>query len=127
MDQLENILEHFNDLDTERTFNDNDISKNSIFAIFAYLLPFLFFLPYVSDNNSAYCKFHSNQSFLWLITLIILSILCFIIGVIPIVGFIVKRIIFPITILAIDLAFILGSIKGKAYRLPFIGSLINVF
>ena len=127
MDQLENILEQFNDLDTERTFDDKDINKNSVFAIFAYLLPFLFFMPYVSDNNSTYCKFHANQSFIWLITLIALSIICGIIGIIPVIGFIVWRIIFPIAILAIDFAFILGSLKGKAYRLPFVGSLFNVF
>ena len=127
MDQLENILEQFNDLDTERTFDDNDISKDSVFAIFAYLLPVLFFLPYVCDKNSAYCRFHSNQSFLWLVTLIALSIICGIIGIIPVIGFIVWRILFPVAILAVDLAFIIGSLKGKAYRLPFVGSLFNVF
>jgi uncharacterized membrane protein len=127
MDKLENILEQFNDLDTERTFNDYDANKSGVFAVFAYLIPVLFFLPYVSDNNSAYCKFHSNQSFIWLITVIALGILSMIIGIIPVIGFIVKRIAFPLIILAIDLAFIIGSLKGKAYKLPFVGDLFKIF
>ncbi|MCR4794735.1 MAG: hypothetical protein K5898_06135 [Ruminococcus sp.] len=127
MDKLENILEQFNDLDTERTFNDYDSNKSGVFAIFAYLLPILFFLPYVSDNNSAYCKFHSNQSFIWLLTVIVVGILCSILGLVPIIGFIAKRIFFPLFVLAVDLAFVVGSLKGKAYRLPFVGSLINIF
>ncbi len=127
MDKFEDILEQFNDLDTERTFDDTDINKYSVFAIFAYLIPVLFFLPYVGDNNSAYCKFHSNQSFLWLLTIIVLTIICGIIGMIPVIGFIVWRLCFPIILLAVDFSFILGSLKGKAYRLPFVGSLFNVF
>ena len=127
MDNLDNILEQFNDLDTERTFSDTDVSKNSVLAIFGYLIPILFFLPYANDKNSAYCKFHSNQSFIWFLTLIVLSIVCGIVGIIPVIGFIVARIIYPITVLAVDLAFIIGCVKGKAYRLPFVGSLFNVF
>ena len=127
MDKIDEILENFNDMNTERTFDSNEISKNSIFAILAYLIPILFFLPFITDKNSAYCKFHANESFLWLITLIVLGVVCGIIGLIPIIGFIVKRIAFPLIVLGIDFAMVYGSIKGKAYRLPFVGSLFEIF
>ena len=114
-------------LNTERTFDSNEITKNSIFAILAYLIPVLFFIPFIADKNSSYCKFHANESFLWFVTLIVLGVVCGIIGLIPIIGFIIKRIAFPLVWLAIDFAFVYGSIKGKAYRLPFIGSLFELF
>lgn len=127
MDKINSILENFNDITAEKTFEKEDIEKNAVFCIFAYLIPVLFFVPYVCNNNSAYCKFHANQSFVWLVTLVILAILSAIIGMIPIIGFIVLRICFPIILLAIDAAFIYGSVRGKAYKLPFVGELVKLF
>ena len=127
MEQFERIIENFNDLDTERTFNDEERAKYEVLAIIAYLVPVLFFLPYVSDNNSTYCKFHSNQSLTWLVVLAVLGIAFRIVAFIPIIGPLLSYVVYPVAVLAVDAAFIIGSHKGKAYKLPFIGDLIKAF
>lgn len=127
MDEFMKIIENFNDLDTERTFNDEDRQKNEVLAIIAYLVPVLFFLPWVNDKNSTYCRFHANQSLTWLIVMVVLGIAFKIVAFIPIIGAILAYIIYPVFVLAVDVAFILGSHNGKAYKLPFIGELIKAF
>ena len=124
---LDDFLENFNDINTENTFVDAEVKKNSAIAAIAYIVPILFFLPICIDGNSTYCKFHANQSLTWLIVLIILGFITFILGFIPFLGVLFSRLIYPLLVLGIDALFIYGSIKGKAYRFPFIGSLINIF
>lgn len=123
---LDNFLENFNDINTEKTFTDAEVKKNSAVAAIAYLLPILFFLPICIDGNSTYCKFHANQSLTWLIVAVVLGIIFAILGIIPFFG-VIFRILWPFVILGIDFVFIYGAIKGKAYKLPFVGSLLNVF
>lgn len=127
MDEFMKIIENFNDIDTERKFNDEDRQKNEVLAIIAYLVPILFFLPWMNDKNSEYCRFHSNQSLTWLIVMVVLGVAFKIIAFIPIMGAILAYIIYPVCVLAIDAAFAIGSHKGKAYKLPFIGDLIKAF
>ena len=123
---LDNFLENFNDINTERTFAEAEVKKNSVIAIIAYLLPILFFLPVCIDSNSTYCKFHANQSLTWLIIAVILGIIFAILGLIPLFG-VIFRILWPFVYLAIAFAYSYGAYKGKAYRFPFVGSLLNVF
>lgn len=127
MDEFKKIIENFNDLDTERTFNDEDRQKNEVLAIIAYLVPILFFLPWINDKNSVYCRFHSNQSLTWLVVLVVLGVVFKIVAIIPIIGAILAYIIYPVFVLAVDLAFILGCHNCKAYKLPFVGDLIKAF
>ena len=127
MEEVEKILENFNDLDTERSFDEADVKKSEVLAIIAYLIPILFFLPVVNNKNSAYCRFHSNQALTWFITLMVLGFVFKIVGIIPIIGTLLSCVVYPIVVLAIDAAFIIGSHKGKAYKLPFIGDLIKAF
>ena len=127
MEEFERIIENFNDLDTERTFNDEDRAKYEVFAIIAYLVPVLFFLPYVNDNNSTYCKFHSNQSLTWLVVLIVMGCAFKLVSFIPIIGPLLAYLVYPVAVLAVDAALCIGSHKGKAYKLPFIGDLIKAF
>ena len=87
MNEINNFLENFNDINTEKTFVPAEIEKNKVFPILAYLIPILFFL----------------------------------------LGVLIARLIYPLLVLAIDAMFVYGSIKGKAYRLPLIGSLIKLF
>ncbi|WP_303789481.1 hypothetical protein [Ruminococcus flavefaciens] len=123
---LDDFLENFNDINAQNTFSDADVKKNSAIAAIVYLLPILFFLPICIDGNSNYCKFHANQSLTWLIVVVILSIIFAILGMIPFIGGLF-RLIFVLLVLAIDFGFIYGSVKGKALRLPYIGSILNVF
>ena len=123
---LDDFLENFNDINAQNTFSDADVKKNSAIAAIVYLVPILFFLPICIDGNSNYCKFHANQSLTWLIVVVILSIIFAILGMIPFSGGLC-RLIFVLLVLAIDFGFIYGSVKGKALRLPYIGSILNVF
>lgn len=123
---MNDLLENFNDINTEQTFVPAEVEKNKPLAIIAYILPILFFLPILGDQNSTYCKFHANQGLTWLITLVVLSVVRIILAFIPVLG-ILCNILIWLALLAILIVFIIGSVKGKAYRLPFIGSLINVF
>ncbi|MBP5577968.1 MAG: hypothetical protein J6X56_00580 [Ruminococcus sp.] len=123
---LDNFLENFNDINTEKTFAEADVKKHYAIAIIAYLLPFLFFLPICMDGNSTYNKFHANQSLTWLIVAIVLGVVFAILGLIPFFG-VVFRILWPFVILGIDFVYGYGAYKGKAYRMPFVGSLLNAF
>jgi len=116
------FLENFNDLSTEKTFVSEEIKKNQPLAVIAYLLPIFFFLPTLSDKNSTYCKFHANQSLTWLIVCVAVCIVMKILGYIPVLGTICNLVL-SLALLAILIVFIIGVIKDKAYRIPFIGNL----
>ena len=120
------FLENFNDLNTEQTFNQPEVDKNKPLAIIAYVLPILFFLPILGDSNSTNCKYHPNQSLTWLIALVALSIVRIILAFIPILG-ILCNIVLWLAIVAMLVVYIIGAVKGKAYRMPFVGSLLKVF
>lgn len=123
---MDNFLEQFNDINTEQTFVPQEVEKNKPLAIIAYIIPILFFLPICGDKNSTYCKFHSNQCLTWLITLIVMSVVRVILAFIPVLGVILNLVIW-LAILAVLFVFIIGAVKGKAYRIPVVGNLLNVF
>lgn len=126
MDGFDNFIENFNDVNTQNTFNAADVQKNKVIAVIPYFLPILFFLPAVCDGNSAFCKFHSNQQLTWLITCIVLGVVSAILGIIPVLGVLLRAVLYlAIVSIAVILAY--GTIKGKALRLPFIGSLLKIF
>ena len=124
---MNDFLEQFNDINTEQTFVQNEVEKHKVLAILAYFIPILFFLPAVAgDKNSTYCKFHSNQGLTWLITLVVLSIVRVIFAFIPILG-ILLNLALSLLLVAVLVVLIIGAAKGKAYRIPFVGNLLNVF
>lgn len=123
---MDNFLEQFNDINTEQTFVPQEVEKNKPLAIIAYIIPILFFLPICGDKNSTYCKFHSNQCLTWLITLIVMSVVRVILAFIPVLGVILNLVIW-LALLAVLIVFIIGAVKGKAYRIPVVGNLLNVF
>lgn len=126
MDGFDNFIENFNDVNTQNTFNAADVQKNKVIAVIPYFLPILFFLPAVCDGNSAFCKFHSNQQLTWLITCIVLGVVSAILGIIPVLGALLVAVI-SLALVSTAVIFAYGTIKGKALRLPFIGSLLKIF
>ena len=122
---MNDFLEQFNDVNTEQTFASNEVEKHKVLAILSYLPP-LFFLPIIGDKNSTYCKFHANQSFTWFLLVIVVSIVRIILGFIPVLGTLLSLAL-SLLMIAIFVVYMIGAGKGKAYRLPFIGSLINIF
>ncbi len=112
-----NSLFSFEDVSDQ--FDQAEIENSKALAIIAYLFPFLFFLPYVSNNQSQYARFTSNQA----LTLAILYIAGLILGVIPFLGGIIKTIIclacFVLAILGI-----VDAASGKVRKLPVVGKFI---
>lgn len=123
---IDKILENFNDEKTACTFNSEEVQKNIVPAVLPYLMPFLFFLPLVTDKNSSFCRFHANQQLTWLIIDVILEIVKKIIGVIPVIGWLVNLVI-SIATLSVAIGLMYGASRGKALRLPFVGELIKIF
>jgi len=98
----------------ENQFAEDDIEKGKTMAGLSYLL---FFLPLIACPESKYARFHANQSLILLIVSIAGNI---ILGIIPVIGWILL----PIFGLAVLAGMIIGMINGfggKAKKLPLIG------
>ena len=98
----------------EDTYPAEAIEKGKTMAGLSYLL---FFLPLVACPESKYAKFHANQSLLLLITAIVGDV---ILGVIPVVGWMLMPI-FGVVVLALGIIGLINGFGGKAKRLPLIG------
>lgn len=95
-------------------FTAEDIEKNKTMAGLAYLL---FFLPLITCPDSQFAKFHANQSLLLWITGIAGG---FILGLIPIIGWILIPF-FSIAVFAFGVIGLINGLNGKAKELPLIG------
>ena len=71
---MDDWFEKFND-DEEQLHFGADMRKYSIYAVLAYIAPIVFFVPFLMDKESSFCKFHSNQSFCWFIIMGIVEII----------------------------------------------------
>lgn len=98
----------------EDVYTPEDIEKNKTMAGLSYLL---FFLPLISCPESKYAKFHANQSLILLITAIAGNI---ILGIIPIIGWILLPF-FGIVVLIFFIMGLVNGFGGKAKQLPIIG------
>ena len=120
------FLESFNDKDAQSSFDSGDVMKYQLQAVIPYLFPVLFFLPVISDKNSAFCRFHANQQLIWLIVWVIFGIAATIIGFIPFIGGIIKFVVW-LALLAASVLLAIGAWQGKALKIPFVGDLLSVF
>lgn len=99
--------------DTTTEFTSEDIEKNKLMAVLAYIL---FFIPLLAAKDSKFARFHTNQGLVLFLAGIISSILL----VIPVIGWIIAPILsIVITVLAV--IGIINSLNGKAKELPIIG------
>ncbi len=111
------LSEKFNQLnnteDTTSEYDAQDIEKNKVMAVLAYLL---FFIPLLAAKDSKFARFHTNQG----LVLFIGAILSSVIAAIPLIGWIIA----PIAGLAITVLAIIGilnALNGRAKELPLIG------
>lgn len=102
-------------MDCVNHFSSTDIRENKTIAALSYLL---FFLPFITAKNSAFARFHANQSLLLLLLSIggkvILSFL-------PFSGFL--KGIFSMVLFLVYVVMIATTITGQARKLPFIGDI----
>lgn len=91
-----------------------DVEKNKVMAGLAYIL---FFLPLIACPDSKYGKFHANQGLLLFIVSVAGN---FILGIIPIIGWILMPI-FGIGVLIVAIMGLINGLNGNAKDLPVIG------
>ena len=107
------LTELNNTADTTAEYDAQDIEKNKVMALLAYII---FLIPLLAAKDSKFARFHTNQG----LVLFIGAILSSVITVIPIIGWIIA----PIAGLAITVLAIIGiinALNGRAKELPVIG------
>jgi uncharacterized membrane protein len=95
-------------------FDKDDIEKNKVMAGLAYII---FFLPLIACPESKFGRFHANQGLLLLILGVAGS---FILGAIPIIGWILLPVL-SIFVFIIGIMGLVNGLNGKAKELPLIG------
>ena len=88
-------------------------------AILAYI-GILFLIPLLAAQNSGFARFHTNQGLILFLAEVVLSAASGILGLIPIVGWIVSGAV-GILCLALMIIGIVNAANGKAKELPLIG------
>ena len=111
------LSEKFNELnntaDTTSEYDTQDIEKNKVMAVLAYIL---FFIPLLAAKDSKFARFHTNQG----LVLFLGGIIASVVAVIPVIGWIIAPIAgLVITVLAV--IGILNALNGRAKELPVIG------
>ena len=122
---IDNILSSFNDDAAQSEFGA-DTQTYKFQAIIGYIIPILFFLPYVSNQSSAFCRFHSNQQLAWFVVTIIITAVRKIVGIVPLIGGLVGWALGVAELLVIVLL-VIGAVKGMAVKIPFLGDMIKAF
>ena len=113
IDLSEKFNEFNNTADTTSEYDAQDIEKNKVMAVLAYIL---FFIPLLAAKDSKFARFHTNQG----LVLFLGGIIASVVAVIPVIGWIIAPIAgLVITVLAI--IGILNALNGKAKELPVIG------
>lgn len=113
IDLSEKFNEFNNTADTTAEYDAQDIEKNKVMAVLAYIL---FFIPLLAAKDSKFARFHTNQG----LVLFLGGIIASVVAVIPVIGWIIAPIAgLVITVLAI--IGILNALNGRAKELPVIG------
>ena len=113
IDLSEKFNEFNNTADTTSEYDAQDIEKNKVMAVLAYIL---FFIPLLAAKDSKFARFHTNQG----LVLFLGGIIASVVAVIPVIGWIVAPIAgLVITVLAV--IGILNALNGRAKELPVIG------
>ena len=122
----------FDQEDLTGSFDTSDIEQNKAISAVGYI-PVLFLVPMLVAPHSRYAKFHANQGLILTIASVALgiarSVLCAIFGIMPILRNFVPTIISAVVSVAILAYIVIGVInaaQGRAKKLPFIGSLLNI-
>lgn len=106
-------VSHNETMDTA-VFAPEDIEKNKTMAGLAYII---FFLPLVACPDSKFARYHANQGLALLIVSLVGS---FILGMIPIIGWLLLPL-FSILVLILAIVGLVNGLNGKVKDLPLIG------
>ncbi|MBP5230219.1 MAG: hypothetical protein ILO68_00670 [Clostridia bacterium] len=110
--------------DHSAEYEQEDINKNRVFGILAYIGP-LFLVGLFAAKDSKWAKYHVNQGMVLCIAVFAVAFTLGLLGLIPYIG-IVFRILNWITSIGLSALCVMGIIfaaTGKAKDLPLIGSI----
>lgn len=100
--------------DTTAQYDAEDIEKNKILSLFAYLGIFIL-VPVLGAKGSKFARFHINQGLI----LLLCEIACSILSAIPVLGFVF--VIIDVLLFVFAIMGIINAVTGKAKELPLIG------
>lgn len=102
------------DSDTNPVINPEDIEQNKVMGGLAYLI---FFLPLLVCPDSQFGRFHANQGLLLLLVGFVGS---FILGIIPIIGWVILPF-FGLAVFVLAIYGLINGLNGKVKELPLFG------
>ncbi len=107
-----------------KSFDQGDVQANKGIAILMAIIPVLFFLPLVMDDkkNSAFLKHQANQTLIYFIAAAASGIVCTILALIPVIGWIISVLV-PIAIFVAYILNIVNAATGNGKSLPFVGTI----
>jgi len=110
--------------DLTKNYDIQDISANKTMGILAYI-SFLVLVPLFTSRDSKFAMFHTEQGFTLFIGEVAVSIIAFLLGLIPVVGFVFGIIFWLVDVLFIVLSIIgiINTVNGQAKELPILGKL----
>lgn len=107
-------------------FDQQDYEQNHLVGALGYVI---FFVPLIAGGRSRFCRFCANQGALaWIVyaaAALIFGLLSFLIGWIPLIGWLVKLAgsLVKLAIFGAMLYYGWNAYNGKAEPLPFIGGI----
>lgn len=109
----------------KESMDSEELQKKKIVCCLAYVFGILFFLPLILYPKDDFAKFHANQSLVILLTSIIVSALCSILGMIPAIGFVFGIIggVLGFVILIACILGIVAVVQDEKTKLPLIGNI----
>jgi uncharacterized membrane protein len=119
-----NVQETFDKImdtpDTTAEFDADDINNNKVMAVLAYIW-ILFLVPLLVAKDSKFARYHANQGIILFLASIVISV----VGIIPVLGWIVSAV-GGIIVFVLAIIGIINAAKGNAKQLPIIGGLLTV-
>ena len=106
------------------SFDQGDIDRNRSLSILIAVIPVLFFLPLVDENNknSPFLRFSANQGLLLILTCFASGIGGSIVGIIPILGWIMAALL-GIGTSVLYVIGIINAVQGNGKGYPFLNEI----
>ena len=108
--------------DKTAEFDQEDINKNQVISIFAYI-SWLVLIPIFCAKDSKYARFHANQGLVLAIAETALNIVGRILLIIPIIGWIINIVIWiaDVALFVLTIIGLVAVFNKQAKTLPVIG------
>ena len=101
----------------------DEVSEHKLYAIIGYILPFLFFLPLLSESSkhNAFARFHANQQLLLLLLVVGLYVIHNVLFIVFMAGGFFIMQLLNLAVLVLAILGIVNAVQGEMKELPLIG------